>query len=93
MGLICFKSSGVAIGFVTVVDVYAAGNHVVGKCIVTLPFDSHVGIGVDASDLIAKVKDGYTGPDSSVANLLISLVESAAAASTWHALELGQCKD
>lgn len=89
MGLVCFGACNVAVGFVAIVKVGAAANHVIGEGVATLTCDGYVGVGVDAAHLVAKIHDSYTCPETIVANMLIWLVESAIQADAWHGLQLG----
>ena len=55
MGLICFCSCGVAVGFIAIVKVGTAVDHVVCEGVVALACDSYVGVDVDTPNLVTEV--------------------------------------
>jgi hypothetical protein len=89
LGLVCFCSCCVAVGFVAIVKLNAAIDHVVCEGVVTLTCDGYIGVDVDAANLVAKVQDRYACPKTAVAYMLVCLVKSTIHTDAWHGLQLG----
>jgi hypothetical protein len=55
LGLVYFCSRGVAVGFVAIVKVCTAVNHVVGEGVGALTCYGYIGIDVDTPNLVAEI--------------------------------------
>lgn len=88
MGLVCFCSCSVAEGFVAIVKVSTAVDHVVGESVVALTCDCYIGVDVDSANLVAKVHESDTCPEPTIDGVLVCLVESAIHINTGQGLKL-----
>jgi hypothetical protein len=88
LGLVCFCSCGVAVGFVAIVKMGTTTDHVVCEGVIALTCDGYVGVGVDSANLITEIHNSYTCPEATVADMLVYLVESAVQTDARHGLQL-----